>query len=51
AEEFGNWVYSGVQPNGKTMGVKQSFCHDCHAAYAGQDSLGYPVEDVRLGAQ
>jgi hypothetical protein len=51
AEEFGNWVYSGVQPNGKTMGVKQSFCHDCHAAYADQDSLGYPVEDVRLGAQ
>jgi hypothetical protein len=51
AEEFGNWVYSGVQPNGKAMGVKQSFCNDCHAAYADQDSLGYPVEDVRLGAQ
>ena len=51
AEEFGNWVYSGVQPNGKTKDVKQSFCHDCHAAYADQDSLGYPVEDVRFGAQ
>lgn len=51
AEEFGNWIYSGVQPNGKTMGVKQSFCHDCHAAYADQDSLGYPLDEVRLGAQ
>lgn len=51
AEEFGNWVYSGVQPNGKTMGVKQSFCHDCHSAYADQDSLGYPLDHVRLGAE
>jgi hypothetical protein len=51
AEEFGNWIYSGVQPNGKNMGVKQSFCHDCHSAYADQDSLGYPLDEVRLGAQ
>lgn len=49
ADEFGNWVYSGVQPNGKTMGVNQSFCHDCHQAFADQDSLGYPAPDVRLG--
>jgi hypothetical protein len=48
AAEFGDWIYAGVQPNGKTMGVKQAFCHDCHAAYADQDSLGYPVDDVRL---
>jgi hypothetical protein len=51
AEEFGNWVYSGVQPNGKNMGVKQSFCHDCHSAYADQDNLGYPLDHVRLGAE
>jgi len=48
AEEFGNWVYSGLQPNGKTMGVKQSFCHNCHQAFADQDSLGYPDPSVRL---
>lgn len=48
AEEFGNWVYSGVQPNGKTMGVKQSFCHDCHQAYADQDFMGYPDTSVRF---
>lgn len=48
AEEFGNWVYSGVQPNGKNMGVKQSFCHNCHQAFADQDSMGYPDPSVRL---
>lgn len=48
ADETDNWVYSGVQPNGKVMKVKQSFCHDCHAAFADQDSLGYPDPDVWL---
>ena len=48
AEEFGNWVYSGVQPNGKNMGVKQSFCHNCHQAFADQDSMGYPDSTVRF---
>ncbi|MBD3663041.1 cytochrome P460 family protein [Sulfitobacter aestuariivivens] len=48
ADEFGNWVYSAVQPNGKNMKIKQSFCHDCHAAFADQDSLGYPDVDVRF---
>ncbi len=48
AEEFGNWVYSAVQPNGKNMGVKQSFCHNCHQAFADQDSMGYPDPSVRL---
>jgi hypothetical protein len=48
ADDYGNWVYSGVQPNGKTMGVNQSFCHDCHVAYADQDSLGYPHPDVQI---
>lgn len=50
ADEFGNWVYSAVQPNGKNMGIKQSFCHDCHQAFADQDSLGFPDTDVRFSA-
>lgn len=50
ADEFGNWVYSGVQPNGNPMRVSQSFCHDCHVAFQDQDSLGYPAPHVRLGA-
>lgn len=48
AAEFGNWVYSAVQPNGKNMGIKQSFCHDCHKAFADQDSMGYPDSAVRF---
>lgn len=48
AEEFGNWVYSAVQPNGKNMGIQQSFCHNCHQAFADQDSMGYPDPSVRL---
>jgi len=49
--EFGDWVYSGVQPNGKPMKFKQSFCHDCHVAFEGQDALGYPDPDVRISVQ
>lgn len=49
ADDFGNWVYSAVQPNGNAMGIQQSFCHDCHQAFTYQDSLGYPAPDVRLG--
>lgn len=48
ADEFGNWVYSVVQPNGNPMGISQAFCHDCHSAFSDQDSMGYPLEDVRL---
>ena len=48
ADEFGNWVYSAVQPKGKVMKIKQSFCHDCHVAFADQDNLGYPDTDVRF---
>ena len=43
------WLYAGLQPNGKVMKVKQSFCHDCHVAWESQDALAYPVEEVRLG--
>ncbi len=46
-----DWVYWGVQPNGKPMRFKQSFCHDCHGAFEGRDALGYPDEDVRISAQ
>lgn len=48
ADEFGNWVYSAVQPKGKVMKIKQSFCHDCHVAFSDQDNLGYPDTDVRF---
>ncbi|KIT16406.1 cytochrome P460 family protein [Jannaschia aquimarina] len=48
APEFDNWVYSGVQPNGKELRISQAFCHDCHAAFEDQDSMGYPLEEVRL---
>jgi hypothetical protein len=47
--DTGDWLYAGLQPNGKVMKVKQAFCHDCHAAYEDSDFLAYPVEEVRLG--
>ncbi len=47
-ENSDGWFYSAVQPNGKPMRIKQSFCHDCHWGFADQDGMGYPVEDVRL---
>jgi hypothetical protein len=46
--ETADWLYAGIQPNGKVMKVKQSFCHDCHSSYADQDMLGYPLEEVRV---
>lgn len=48
--ETDDWLYAGVQPNGKPMTFKQSFCHDCHSAYSDQDSLAYPLEEVRIGS-
>ncbi len=51
ADEFGNWFYSVVQPNGKPMGISQSFCHDCHGTFAASDSMGYPLEEVRAAAE
>ena len=48
APETGDWLYSGVQPGGKTLKVSQKFCHDCHSAFEDQDMLGYPLEEVRL---
>lgn len=48
APDADDWIYSAVQPNGKPMKIKQSFCHDCHSAFEGQDALGYPLEEVRV---
>ena len=49
--DTGGWDYTGLKPNGKTLKVdKKGFCHACHQAYAAQDSLGYPVPDVRVTA-
>ena len=47
--ETNDWLYAGLQPNGKVMKIKQSFCHDCHEAYEDSDYLAYPVEEVHLG--
>lgn len=51
ADDYDNWVYSAVQPNGNAMGISQAFCHDCHVAYSDQDNLGYPLEEVRISAE
>lgn len=48
APETGDWVYAGIQPNGKPMKFKQSFCHDCHVSWEAQDMMAYPVEEVRV---
>lgn len=46
--ETADWLYAGIQPNGKVMKVKQSFCHDCHVSFEDQDMLAYPLEEVRV---
>ena len=48
ASEYGDWLYGGIQPNGKPLKIKQSFCHNCHAGWEEQDFLAYPVEEVRI---
>ena len=47
--ETNDRLYPGLQPNGKVMKIKKSFCHDCHEAFEVSDYLAYPVEEVRLG--
>ncbi len=49
APETGGWVYGRVNAHGRAMPTGQAFCHSCHEAFAGQDSLGYPARDVRIG--
>ena len=48
APDYDNWLYAGVQPNGKPLRISQDFCHDCHGAFEDQDSMGYPLEEVRV---
>ena len=48
APETDDWLYGGIQPNGKQMKFKQSFCHDCHESWEDQDFLAYPMEEVRV---
>jgi hypothetical protein len=48
APEAGDWRYDALQPNGKVMKIKQSFCADCHLGWDYRDSLAYPLEEVRL---
>ena len=50
APETGDWLYAGLQPNGKVMKVKQSFCHDCHVGWEASDMLAYPLPEVRVNA-
>lgn len=49
APDTGGWRYSGIQPNGSALGAPESFCHDCHGAFEGQDSLAYPAVELRVG--
>lgn len=49
APETGGWRYAGIQPNGQPLGAPQSFCHDCHMMFEGQDALAYPAPDLRVG--
>lgn len=48
APDAQDWLYSAVQPNGKPMRISQSFCADCHMNWKAQDSLAYPLEEVRV---
>jgi hypothetical protein len=51
APDAGNWRYDALQPNGKVMKISQSFCADCHLGWDYRDSLAYPLEEVRQGAE
>ncbi|MFT7592964.1 MAG: hypothetical protein ACI8R4_000275 [Paracoccaceae bacterium] len=48
APETDDWLYGGLQPNGKVMKFKQSYCHDCHESWEDQDFLAYPIEELRV---
>jgi len=39
APETGGWSYTAVQPDGRMMNFPQSFCHDCHMNFDGQDGM------------
>ena len=41
---------SGVRPKGEAMGVGQDFRNDRHMGFEAQDSMGYPLPEVRDSA-
>lgn len=43
-----DWRYAAVTGSGDTMGISQSFCHDCHMNWEAQDMMAYPIEEVRV---
>lgn len=43
--ETKDWLFAGLQPNGKVMKIKRSFCHDYRETYEESDYLVYPVEE------
>ena len=52
--DYGDWKYTLVMPNGKTMGVTNGknsagvqFCADCHIAVESQDHLFFLPEEYR----
>ena len=52
--DYGDWKYTLVLPNGKTMGVTNGknsagvqFCADCHVAVEDQDHMFFIPEDYR----
>ena len=45
-----DWYYMMVSAKGAPVAVNVARdCHECHSGFDFQDSLGYPVEEVRLG--
>ena len=48
APDTNGWFYDRVLKDGTPAGASQEYCHTCHAAYANQDSLGFPEKEVRL---
>lgn len=46
--ETGDWTYTAIAASGKTMGISQSYCHDCHVQWKAHDNLAYPMEEVRV---
>ena len=45
-----DWYYMMVSAKGSPVAVDVwKNCHECHSNFEDQDTLGYPVEEVRLG--
>lgn len=48
APDAQDWHYDALLPSGGVMKIKQSFCANCHMGWEDQDSLAYPLEEVRI---